>query len=167
MSPGSAFWSRKVGSQDLPPPTDQPLPPQLESVRDQLIIENLKPGKYRLVDKRARCHRDGSRLGQGVAIDSSPAHKRLPRPISAVVNNKNLQFTYSWKALNQVHIVGERRRSPSGKSVAKGSHRVQQLANERDKALRKGMELKDTAMANQSRIFTSNVPIDKQTSRNS
>ena len=77
----------------------------------------------------------------GVAIDSTPSHKAA-EAYHAVVNDKNLQFTYSWKALNQVHIVGERRASPSGKSLPAEIIEFNRLANELDKALSKGIELK-------------------------
>ena len=76
-----------------------------------------------------------------MAVDSSPAHKAA-EAYRAVVNDKNLQFTYSWKALNQVHIVGERRASPSGKSLPKEVIEFNSLANDLDKALSKGIELK-------------------------
>ncbi|MEM7384290.1 MAG: dehydrogenase, partial [Verrucomicrobiota bacterium] len=79
--------------------------------------------------------------GEGVAIDSSPAHK-LAEAYRADVNDKNLQFTYSWKALNQVHIVGERRKSPSGKELPKEIIEFNALAKERDQALRRGMKLR-------------------------
>ena len=78
---------------------------------------------------------------EGVAIDSSPAHEAAGM-YRAAVNDKNLQFTYSWKALNQVHIVGERRKSPSGRELPKEVIEFGSLAKERDAALRGGMELK-------------------------
>jgi hypothetical protein len=126
----------------LRPPTDQPLPPQLESVRDTLIVENLQPGKYRLtIDEQPVATATAQEWAAGMAVDSSPTHKTA-EVYRAVVNDKNLQFTYSWKALNQVHIVGERRRSPSGKELPKEVIEFNRLANERDKALRDGNELK-------------------------
>ena len=76
-----------------------------------------------------------------MAIDSSPAHKAA-EAYRAAVNDKNLQFTYSWKALNQVHIVGERRKSPSGRELPKEVIEFNNLAKERDAALRNGIELK-------------------------
>ena len=79
--------------------------------------------------------------GKGVPIDSSPAHE-IAEQYRAVINNKNLQFTYSWKALNQVHIVGERRTSPSGKALPAEVVEFDKLANQRDKELRSGIKLK-------------------------
>ena len=76
-----------------------------------------------------------------MAIDSSPVHKAA-EAYRVAVNDKNLQFTYSWKALNQVHIVGERKTSPSGKDLPKEVIEFNNLANQRDAALREGIELK-------------------------
>ena len=135
----------RVDEQSIPslrPPTDQPLQPQLGFVRDTLIIENLKPGTYRLtVDEQSVVTATAEAWAAGVAIDSTPSHKAA-EAYHAVVNDKNLQFTYSWKALNQVHIVGERRASPSGKSLPAEVIEFNRLANELDKALSKGIELK-------------------------
>lgn len=139
---GLSFQVTEKSAPTLRPPTNQPLPPQLESVRDTLVIENLKPGKYQLtIDEKPVATATAQSWAKGVAVDSSPAHKAA-EAYRAVVNNKNLQFTYSWKALNQVHIVGERRRSPSGKSLPKEVIEFNKLANDLDKALRNGIELK-------------------------
>lgn len=139
---GLSFQVTEESAPRLRPPTIQPLPLQLDFVRDMLIIDNLKPGKYRLtVDQEIVATATAEAWAEGVAVDSSPAHKAA-EAYQAVVNDKNLQFTYSWKALNQVHIVGERRRSPSGKSLPEEVIEFNRLANKLDKALSKGIELK-------------------------
>ena len=145
LSTDESSLSFKVTEESAPrlrPPTTQPLPPQLDFVRDMLIVDNLKPGKYRLtIDQEIVATSTAEAWAEGVAIDSSPAHK-LTEAYQAMVNDKNLQFMYSWKALNQVHIVGERRRSSSGKSLPKEVIEFNRLANKLDKALRNGIELK-------------------------
>ncbi len=78
---------------------------------------------------------------QGIAIDQSPTHKAA-EAYRQQVNDKNLQFTYSWKALNQVHIVGERRKSPSGASLPAEVIEFNKLAMLKDKALQAGILLK-------------------------
>ena len=83
---------------------------------------------------------DAEAWSNGVAIDSSPAHKAADQRREAV-NNKNMQFTYSWKALNQVHIVGERKKSPSGKELPKEVIQFNQLANDLDAVLGASMQL--------------------------
>ena len=60
----------------------------------------------------------------------------------AAVNDKNQQFIYSWKALNQVHIVGERRNSPSGRELPAVVIEFKELTDKKDAALSQGIELK-------------------------
>ena len=145
MTAGESGLSFQVTEQSPPrlrPPTEQQLPPQLESVRDRLVVENLEAGKYRLtIDDQVVATATAEALSEGVAVDSSPAHK-AGEAYRAVVNDKNLQFTYSWKALNQVHIVGERRSSPSGKELPGEVVEFNKLANELDQKLGQSIELK-------------------------
>jgi len=139
---GLSFHIAETSFPNLPPPTDANLPPQLQLVRDTLVIQNLEPGKYQLtVDGQPVVTADANAWSEGVAVDSSPAHEAA-EAYRSLVKDKNLQFTYSWKALNQVHIVGERRTSPSGRALPREIVAFNQLANERDAELRKGIELK-------------------------
>lgn len=124
----------------LRPPTNQALPPQLEFQRDMLVIENLEPGEYRLtIDEKPVATANAQAWAEGVPVDSSPAHLAA-EAYREIVNDKNLQFTYSWKALNQVHIVGERRTSPSGRELPKEVIEFNQLANELDQKLKERPE---------------------------
>lgn len=138
---GLSFRVTEKSPPGLYPPADQPLPPQLEFVRDTLVIENLPAGKYTLtVDGQFVTDATAESWAEGVAIDSSPVHKAAAA-YRDVVNDKNLQFVYGWKALNQVHIVGERRSSPSGKRLPKEVIEFDRLANELDQTLRKPIAL--------------------------
>jgi len=136
------FTVEEITLPSPPPPTSEGIPAQLSSQRDQLVATGLKPGNYTLiidgVEVTTATHQDWAR---GVALDSSPAH-RDAEILRAAVNDKNLQFTYSWKALNQVHIVGERKSSPSGRALPAEVIEFNRLANERDKDLRKSTILK-------------------------
>lgn len=139
---GLTFRVTETSAPSLPPPTDRPLPPQLEINRDRLVVDKLAPGNYELtVDGLPVITADARSWAEGVAVDSSPAHQAAEE-FRAAVNDKNLQFTYSWKALNQVHIVGERRSSPSGKALPEEIIEFNRLARERDEALRRGIELR-------------------------
>ncbi len=139
---GLTFRVTELTSPTLPPPTDQPLPPQLVFQRDTLKVSSLPPGSYKLsVDGHAVATASHEAWGEGLAIDASPAHK-IAEEFYQRVNDKNLQFTYSWKALNQVHIVGERKTSPSGRALPQEVVEFDNLANERDAALRGGIERK-------------------------
>lgn len=137
-----SFLVTEESAPSLAPPTDRPLPAQLEKRRDSLVVENLKPGTYQLtVDGNIVASGTHSAWAQGVPIDDSPAHKSAEN-YRAVVNDKNLQFTYSWKALNQVHIVGERRRSPSGRALHGEIIEFNNITNQLDETLGKGIELR-------------------------
>lgn len=139
---GLRFQVAEQSTPGLRPPTDQPLPSQLEFKRDTLVVENLEPGSYRLtIDKNPVATASAESWAEGVPIDSSPAHDEA-QAYRAIVNDKNLQFLYSWKALNQVHIVGERRSSPSGKELPKEVIEFSRLAKKLDDELKGAIELK-------------------------
>ncbi|NNJ26357.1 SGNH/GDSL hydrolase family protein [Alienimonas chondri] len=139
---GLSFQVAEDAPPSLPPPTERPLPPQLEFARDALAVENLEPGTYELtIDGTPVATASAEDWADGVPVDASPAHQAA-EAFRNVVNDKNLQFTYSWKALNQVHIVGERRSSPSGRALPGEVIEFNQLANALDETLSEGMELK-------------------------
>ena len=119
----------------LPSPGNSELPPQLAAQRDTLVVTNLTPGNYTLtVDGVAVTTAKHSDWANGVPIDSSPAHREA-EALRASINDKNLQFTYSWKALNQVHIVGERKKSPSGRALPAEVIEFDKLAKKREAEL--------------------------------
>ena len=102
-----SFQATEKASPSLPPPTKRELPAALNARRDTMVIKNLQAGKYVLIiDGKRVASASHKEWAEGVAIDSSPAHREA-EAFRQSVNDKNLQFTYSWKALNQVHIVGE------------------------------------------------------------
>ncbi len=115
---------------------------ELEPMRDTLRVANLKPGAYRLeIDGSPVITASQEEWAFGVALEDTPAHRAL-RAYREAVNDKNLQFLYSWKALNQVHIVGERRKSPSGRALPGEVIGFKKLADRKDAALARGVELK-------------------------
>ncbi|SMP58119.1 GDSL-like Lipase/Acylhydrolase family protein [Neorhodopirellula lusitana] len=139
---GLSFNATETSLPSLPPPTDQTLPPQLDFQRDQLVVKNLKPGTYQLtIDGHPVTTAKSNEWADGIAIDHSPAHRELEAYREAV-NDKNLQFVYSWKALNQVHIVGERKRSPSGRALPNEVIEFNELAKQRDAAIRQPLPRK-------------------------
>ena len=105
------------------------------------MVKGLERGNYELlIDGKRIATADATTWSEGVAIDASPAHEAAGA-YRARVNDKNLQFTYSWKALNQVHIVGERRSSPSGRELPKEVVRFDEIAKSLDRKLHNGSEL--------------------------
>ena len=83
----------------------------------QLVVRNLAPGRYRLsTGGREAGIFDSKDLAAGIAVRSAGAHQSANNLRESIIT-KNKQFLYSWRALNQVHIVGERKKSPSGKAL--------------------------------------------------
>lgn len=139
------FAITETTAPSLPPAKvkgDRELPPQLAAMRDTLVVTGLAPGNYTLtIDGEKVATADTDAWARGVAIDASPAHLEA-EAIRAAINDKNVQFTYSWKALNQVHIVGERRSSPSGRALPAEVIEFEKLANQRDQTLREKRKVK-------------------------
>ncbi|MEN8847309.1 MAG: SGNH/GDSL hydrolase family protein [Akkermansiaceae bacterium] len=131
------FKIKEDSAPSLAPPINGDLPPQLEATRDRLFVKNLPKGTYRLtIDGVTVTQATHEAWAQGVAIDSSPAHKEA-EALRKAVNDKNQQFIYSWKALNQVHIVGERKNSPSGKALPAEIIAFDKLARQKEATLKK------------------------------
>ena len=98
-----------------PAPGRGPVHDGLKEGMDRIAIRNLPVGIYQL-------ELDGERVGEeldhktwanGVAINDSPLHQRSEK-LRSRINDKNAQFMFSYRALNQVHIVGSRKKSPAG-----------------------------------------------------
>lgn len=111
--------------------------------RDVVAFDNLlADGRYTLsIDGKHVVTASGAEWAKGIAIDASPTHDEA-EAYRLAVNDKNQQFIYSWKALNQVHIVGERKKSPSGRALSAEIVEFNKLTNQRDRALRAPISLK-------------------------
>jgi hypothetical protein len=124
------------------PPINGPIHPSLRKYRDTLSIKNLKPGDYTLlIDGQPVSSGSHKAWEKGKLIDSSPAHHELEQ-YRAKIQDKNQQFIYSWKALNQVHIVGERRKSPSGLELPAEVIRFHEISKQKQNSLKQGLPLK-------------------------
>ena len=131
-----SFQVLEKSGPSLPPPVSGTIHPSLQSARDRMIVAGLAPGKYLLqVDGQDIVLGSHEQWANGLPIDQSPAHKEA-EAFRMKVNDKNLQFTYGWKALNQVHIVGERKKSPAGAALPKEVIRFNELAILKDAELR-------------------------------
>ena len=107
-----------------------------------MIVEGLAPGKYILqVDGQNVISGSHEQWANGLPVDQSPAHRET-EAFRMKVNDKNLHFTYSWKALNQVHIVGERKKSPAGAALPEEVIRFNELAILKDSQLREAHPVK-------------------------
>ena len=139
---GVSFFAKEEFGPTLAPPTEGDLPPQLADFRDKLTVEKLKPGIYELIiDGESVATATAAEWSQGVPVDSSPSHAEA-EALRDAVNDKNRQFVYSWKAYNQVHIVGERRNSPSGRALPGEVIEFNNITKQRDAELRDSIELK-------------------------
>ncbi|MDA0350216.1 MAG: SGNH/GDSL hydrolase family protein [Verrucomicrobia bacterium] len=137
-----SFEVKENSHPSLPPPVERGMPGMLSGYRDTLVIENLEPGEYSLmVDGKPVATATHEEWAAGVPIDTSPAHEEVEDYRSAVID-KNTQFIYSWKALNQVHIVGERRNSSSGRALPQEIIEFNELTKQKDGALRNQPERK-------------------------
>ncbi len=138
---GLRFTVQEKSWPSLAPPTKGRVHDYLAGNRDTLVVERLSPGDYLLtVDGERVVSATHTKWAQGVAVDASPAHKSV-EAYRQEVNNKNLQFTYSWKALNQVHIVGERKKSRSGQALPTEVIEFDRLAKREAEALSAGVRL--------------------------
>jgi len=137
-----SFQVLEKSGPSLPPPVSGTIHPSLNSARDRMIVEGLSPGKYLLqVDGQDVISGSHDQWANGLPIDQSPAHKEA-EGLRMKVNDKNLHFTYSWKALNQVHIVGERKKSPAGAALPEEVLQFNKLAILKDEQLRKARPAK-------------------------
>jgi hypothetical protein len=133
---GVRFTVKENRPPTLAPPIKGQPHAALQPLRDTLVVANLAPGEYRLIiDGEPVITADHDRWAKGIAIDSSPQHRNA-EALRQAVNDKNQQWVYSWKALNQVHIVGERKSSPSGRALPGEIIEFKRLADQKDNALR-------------------------------
>ena len=137
-----AFTVQELTWPSLAAPVKGQVHPQLKRNLDQLSIKNLKPGNYRLlVDGKPVATASHLQWAAGLGLNSTPAHADLESYRKSIYD-KNAHFVYSWKALNQVHIVGERRKSPSGRALPAEVIEFNKLTNQKDEALSSGIRLK-------------------------
>ena len=137
-----SFAVQELAWPSLAAPVKGQVHSQLKRNLDQLIIKNLAPGNYRLVvDGKPVATANHVQWAAGLGLNSTPAHVNLESYRKSIYD-KNAHFVYSWKALNQVHIVGERRKSPSGRTLPAEVIEFNKLTNQKDKALESGIRLK-------------------------
>lgn len=139
---GLVFQVKETTWPSLGPPVQGRAHHGLRNSRDQLKVRGLSEGQYTLmIDGKTILSASHREWAEGVVIESTPAHENLEE-YRAAIHDKNLSFLHSWKALNQVHIVGERRRSPSGRALPGEVIQFKTLADEADAGLARGIELR-------------------------
>ncbi len=116
-------------------PTSERVHRLLDGQQDRLTVKNLSDGMYLLtIDGEAITTANNKRWGEGIPLSTTPAHRALEEYREAIYD-KNINFVYSWKALNQVHIVGERRKSTSGRALPAEMIEFNNIAKAKDTEL--------------------------------
>ncbi|MEM7394718.1 MAG: GDSL-type esterase/lipase family protein, partial [Verrucomicrobiota bacterium] len=83
----------------------------------RLTVRNLKPGSYTLkAGGKSLATFNHRAWAEGVPISSSPLHDQT-EALREAIQTKNGQFFRRWRPLNTVHIVGQRKSSPSGRAL--------------------------------------------------
>ena len=112
---------------------DSTLP--LQGERRSLVAKHLRPGTYTLmIDGRPVASHDHTLWQRGVAVVNNPAGVQVEQLRNAI-NDKNKRFFYRWRALNSVHIVGQRKTSPSGKDLPGELKKMDVNIKEKEKAI--------------------------------
>ena len=130
--------SWNVEANDWPamaPPAGSTVHASLNRFQDQIVINSLPTGNHRLSfpDGQSITATD-KQWAAGVVINSTPRHQQL-EIYRQSVNEKNLKYFHGWRALNQVHIVGQRKNSPSGRALPEELVQWFRIALEQDKSL--------------------------------
>ena len=123
------------GWPSVSPPEGSTVHSSLQRFQDQVVINSLPPGSHRLSFTNGKSiTASAQQWSNGVVIDSTPRHQQM-EIYRQYVNEKNLKYFHGWRALNQVHIVGERKKSPSGRALPAELDEWFRMAAEQDKAL--------------------------------
>ncbi|MHC4995296.1 MAG: SGNH/GDSL hydrolase family protein, partial [Planctomycetota bacterium] len=102
---------------DPAPPAGAKAHPSLADRLPRVSVTGLAPGRYALtVGERTLATADHAAWQSGVALTDTPAQDRT-RALLAAINEKNDDFFHRWRALNTVHIVGQRKSSPAGQAL--------------------------------------------------
>ena len=97
----------------------------------RIVVKNLPPANYTLsVAGQRTLTATHEQWAKGVDVATSLS-KDAEILVQRIVD-KNDHFVYGWKALNTVHIVGERRKSKSGQSLPAEIKTFYQMVDERD-----------------------------------
>ncbi len=118
-----------------PPPPGEQVHEALSARCATLVAKNLADGRYALYIGGERAVTAGREAwARGVRLDTSPAHVES-EAYRAKVIDKNWQSFYAWRALNQVHIVGTRKKSPSGRALPAELIEFSKLAELKEQAI--------------------------------
>ena len=127
-----------------PGPDDTSTPAALEDRQPKVVLKNLRPGKYALhVNGERVVAADSDRWAAGVPIASGPL--RTPAAeLRDLINDKNQQFFFRWRAVNGEYIYG-RRKEPFGViSFPPEMKKLDEMVAERDGKIHDSSQAKPT-----------------------
>ena len=115
-----------------PAPDNGPTPKALASKQPTVVVKNLKAGKYALhVNGERVAAADHERWAAGLPVASGPL-RAAAADLRELVNDKNQQFFFRWRAVNGEYIYG-RRKEPFGViSFPPEMKKLDEMVHERD-----------------------------------
>lgn len=118
-----------------PPPAGSRVHPSLADRLPRLAVRGLRNGTYTLtVNGKPVATQDAKAWAQGVVVDGAPGPKRS-ESLRGTINAKNRMFFHRWRALNSVHIVGQRKSSPSGRALPAELLEMDKILRKKDAAI--------------------------------
>jgi hypothetical protein len=128
-------WATTRSAVNLLPPAGSQVHPSLKNKNDQLAARSLTTGIYALeLNGKLVARGTDEEWASGISIEAVETHQLLEELRQQVID-KNTQFFFGWKSLNQVHIVGERKKSPSGRSIPDELVQFYELTEEKEAVL--------------------------------
>jgi hypothetical protein len=133
---GNYSWKTVRSSWDLPPPAGSKVHDSIRKKRGKLVASSLGSGIYSLeLNGKLVGRGTNEEWANGIHLEDFGTNLVLEELRQEVVD-KNAQFVFSWKSLNQVHIVGERKKSPSGRAIPGELIQFHELAEAKEAQLK-------------------------------
>jgi len=136
-------WKQSGVRWKTPPPQDSSLHRSLTRWTDRLRASGLEEGVYALmVNGREVARATSSQWSEGLPLINLSEQSQVESFRKGIVE-KDDQFFHSWRSLNQVHIVGTRRKSPSGRALPGELKQFRARAETGERELAKYPEFKE------------------------
>ena len=115
-----------------PAPDNQPTPKVLVEKQPTIVVKNLKAGNYALhINGERVAAAKSDRWAAGLPVESGPL-RAAAADLRELVNDKNQQFFFRWRAVNGEYIYG-RRKEPFGViSFPPEMKKLDEMVHERD-----------------------------------
>ena len=140
--------SFRIVAESLPAPpspdSDVAAPAALRDQQPRIILKNLTPGKYALhVNGERVSSADSKFWAEGIPIEFGPLRSPAAE-LREVINDKDQQFFFRWRAVNGEYIYG-RRKEPFGIiSFPPEMKKLDEMVRERDGKIHDSSKAKQT-----------------------